>query len=46
VTLVEPLPKALAAHRGGGPYDRCTRRHVVRDYPATRMADKTFSLCE
>src|SRR6266702_937596 len=49
VALVEPLPKALAPHRGGRPDDRCTRGHVVADYPAGRMGDKTFfshSWCE
>jgi hypothetical protein len=43
VALVEPLPKALAPHRRGRPDDRCTRGHVVADYPAMRMRDKTFS---
>ena len=42
VALVEPLPKALAPHRRGRPDDRCTRGHVVADYPAGRMGDKTF----
>jgi hypothetical protein len=43
MTLVEPLPKTLASDRGSGPDDRRTRRHVVRDYPAVTMPDKTFS---
>ena len=42
MALVEPLPKAFAAHSGGRPDDRCTRGHVVADYPAGRMGDKTF----
>jgi hypothetical protein len=42
MTLIEPLAKALAAHRGGRPDDWCSRGHLVADYPATRMGDKTF----
>jgi hypothetical protein len=43
VALVESLPKALAPHRRGRPDDGYTRGHVVADYPAVRMRDKTFS---
>jgi len=43
MTLVEALPKPLAADGGGRPDDWGTRRHIVRDYPAMWMRDKTFS---
>ena len=43
VALVEPLPEALAAHRGRRPYDGSTRCHDCGDYPAVHPRDKTFS---
>jgi hypothetical protein len=42
MTLVEALPEAFAPHRSGRPNDGRTRGHIVADYPAERMRDKTF----
>src|SRR5438445_4131747 len=44
VALIESLAEALAPHRGGRPNDRCSRGHLVGDYPARTMRDKAFFL--
>jgi hypothetical protein len=43
MALVEMLAEAFRADTGRRPDHRCAWRHVVRDYPAPHMGDKTFS---